>query len=230
MIDEKLIDVIKSRRSIRGFDLDRKVENKLIWKLIESANWAPSACNSQAWHFIVIDDQKILNDLVLRGLKKAKDTPVLILVFYRRYVKNQPINPYLDDQVQSASAAIQNLLLMAHNLGLRTCWVNGINAPMEKFLKIPFGYEFIAMIRLGYPSRSELVPQPRKYRIDDIISYNHFSLPRKDLSARSEVMFEKLINHYRKYRLFQLLKRFIPRSLKNKFRLNKDIQSFKKKQ
>lgn len=229
MIDEKLIDIIKSRRSVRSFDQSKEVKKELIWKIIESANWAPSACNSQAWHFIVIDDRSILNDLVEKGLKKAKDTPVLILVCYRRYVKKQPINPYLDDQVQSASAAIQNLLLTAHNLGLGTCWINGINIPVKNFLKIPFGYEFVAMIRLGYPSKSEPGQQPRKYAVDDIISYNQLTLPKKDLSTRPMVFIEKAMVFYRKSLLSRLLKAMIPGDLKKKIGLKKDIASFKKK-
>ena len=149
------------RRSIRDFDLNKKVEQEKIKKIIEAANWAPSACNGQAWHFIIIDEKKILDRLIKKGLLKAKDTPVVIFVYYRKYIKQKPINEYLPDHVQSASAAIQNMLLMAASLGLGTCWINSIGAKMHRFIKAPFGYEFIAMLRLGYPKKA-IKEQPRK--------------------------------------------------------------------
>jgi len=53
---EKLMDMlelIKSRRSIRNFE--KKIpEKRLIMECLEAATWAPSATNQQPWEFIVL--------------------------------------------------------------------------------------------------------------------------------------------------------------------------------
>ena len=53
----ELKEVIKARRSIRKYQ-DRPVEREKINACLEAARLAPSACNSQPWHYIVIDDPK----------------------------------------------------------------------------------------------------------------------------------------------------------------------------
>ena len=50
-----LLDLLKHRISIRDF-LDRPVERKEIMMCLEAARLAPSACNSQPWKFIVVDE------------------------------------------------------------------------------------------------------------------------------------------------------------------------------
>ena len=54
----ELIDAITTRRSVRKYQ-DKPVEREKINQCIEAARLAPSACNSQPWHFIVIDDPKV---------------------------------------------------------------------------------------------------------------------------------------------------------------------------
>ena len=51
------LQVIKMRRSIRSFE-KKDVENDIIKEILEAAMYAPSAGNSQPWHFIVIKDKK----------------------------------------------------------------------------------------------------------------------------------------------------------------------------
>ena len=54
---EKLIDVIKSRRSIRKY-LDKPVKRELIDEIISVAITAPTAANKQPWKLIIINNPK----------------------------------------------------------------------------------------------------------------------------------------------------------------------------
>ena len=45
------------RQSDRAFDPSRPVEKEKIMRILETARVAPSACNSQPWHFVVVDDE-----------------------------------------------------------------------------------------------------------------------------------------------------------------------------
>lgn len=59
----ELNNCIKSRRSIRKFLSDR-ISEADIKEIIESAVNAPSACNSQCWHFVAVQDTALKEKLV----------------------------------------------------------------------------------------------------------------------------------------------------------------------
>ena len=60
----ELENLIKTRRSIRNFT-DQPVSFELIKKIIKLGTYAPSACNIQGWHFIIIKDQKIKDNEII---------------------------------------------------------------------------------------------------------------------------------------------------------------------
>jgi nitroreductase len=67
------------------------------------------------------------------------------------------------NQLLSASALIQNLLLAAHERGLGTCWMTGPKY-MEKEINELFGItgkELVSIIPIGYPDQTPPAP-PRK--------------------------------------------------------------------
>ena len=54
----ELEQAILTRRSVRKYQ-DKPVEREKINACLEAARLAPSACNSQPWHYIVIDDPQV---------------------------------------------------------------------------------------------------------------------------------------------------------------------------
>ncbi|PKM82249.1 MAG: hypothetical protein CVU89_06290 [Firmicutes bacterium HGW-Firmicutes-14] len=167
-----IFDVIQQRRSVRNYN-EQKVSKQDINKLIEAAQWAPSACNKQAWRFIVLDDKDILKKIIDIGAATfLKKTQQAILVLY----ENQTDNLEYMDYIQSASAAIQNMMLKAHSMGIGTCWICHLPPKryLRKLLKIPSNYDPIALISIGYPLKGS-VPVSRKAESQDIICYNMFN-------------------------------------------------------
>ena len=80
----EVLQAIKTRRSVRKY-LDKPVEREKINECLEAARLAPSACNSQPWHYIVIDDPKVKEAFckeafsgVYAMTKWAEKAPVLI--------------------------------------------------------------------------------------------------------------------------------------------------------
>lgn len=65
---EALLELVKSRRSIRAFT-DRPVSDELVARVIEAARWAPSGANSQPWEFIVIRDQATKDKMAFWALQ-----------------------------------------------------------------------------------------------------------------------------------------------------------------
>lgn len=167
----ELKDAIKNRRSCRRF-LDKKIEPELIKQIIEAATFAPSACNIQGWRFIVISDQKLKEEVFKKGgAKFIQDAPLGILIAYDRRTDNLEYQDY----VQSAAAAVQNLLLTAFENDLGACWICHLpnKKDLARLFNISSSYDPIAYVALGYPAqKTETVL--RKYELDKLIGYNRF--------------------------------------------------------
>jgi len=80
------------------------------------------------------------------------------------------------------SAAIENILLEAHSLGLGACWVHGPVAStrdakkFKEILKIPTGmgeYKVIAYIAIGWPKEQRKHPRP-KLPLEDLVYWEEF--------------------------------------------------------
>ncbi len=174
--------VILDRRSIRKY-ADKPVEREKINACLQAALLAPSACNSQPWHYIVIDDPKVKEDFckeVFTGVyvmsKWAEKAPVLVAVVSDRGNFTSRIGNffrrtefYLVDQGISG----EHFVLRAHDLGLGTCWIGWLNSDKaEKFFKLPKGKKIEHLISVGYPAESPS-PRPRK-DFQESVSYNKY--------------------------------------------------------
>lgn len=140
-----LLNAIEERRSIRIFTKDT-VPTELIQKLLEAAVMSPSGENRQPWRFVVLENDKknefveILTDVLKKMNENGKKTSTfkrtigcirrsnaIILVFnansdHRESFKSTEDFDWIVD-IQSIGAAIQNMVLMAHALGLGALWV-----------------------------------------------------------------------------------------------------------
>ncbi len=160
-----ILTIIKSRRSIRKFKEDNIPED-LINKLLESAIYAPSEGNLQPWKFYVIRNRKIRIRLAKAALEQffISEAPVVIVVC-ADIIATSPygsrgINLYC---LQSTAAAIQNILLSAHSLGLGTCWVGAFDEKeASEILKLPSSLRPVAIIPVGYPAENPKTPFRKK--------------------------------------------------------------------
>jgi len=167
-----VFEAIKNRRSIRTFQ-DKPVPEELIEKIIEAGQWSPSACNRQAWKFIVIDSlevkERIIKETTAFFVRKA---PLLILVLY----SNRTDNFEYKDHLLSAAMAVQNMQLAAYSLGLGSCCVNNlpIKSRLRSILNIPRYYDPVSLVCVGFP---KVVPKPlkRKEKLMDIMCKDEFS-------------------------------------------------------
>ncbi len=146
--------LIYERRSIRHFD-NRPLTKELLDTILDAGRWAPSGLNNQPWRFAVIEDPKL--KLKLSELTKyhriIEEAPAIICVF----LDNKSLY-HREKDIQGIGAALQNMLLMAHSLGLGAVWLGEIlkNGDQAcKILELEPRYELMAVIATGYPA-SEL--------------------------------------------------------------------------
>jgi nitroreductase len=164
-----VLEAIYTRRSIRKYAAD-PVPEETIRELLGAAMMAPSAGNQQPWHFVVVTDKAQLEKVktVHPYVGMAPKAPLGILICGDEILEKFP-----GFWPQDCSAAMQNLLLAAHGLGLGAVWtgVYPYGDRIERFREIfglplhviPFGFAVI-----GYPDqkggRQERFRQERVHR------------------------------------------------------------------
>ncbi len=161
-------EAIEGRRSIRRFQT-RRVHKDLIGKILDSARWAPSSGNIQNWQFIVVEDKgkRLQLSEAAAGQSFVAIAPVDIVVC----VDNSNMDIFYGKRgvemysFQNSAAAIQNMLLTAHSLGLGSCWVGAFEEEaVKRILKIPDEIIPVAIIAIGYPAEKPPAPTRRELK------------------------------------------------------------------
>jgi nitroreductase len=168
-----VFDAIKLRRSIRRYKR-KEVEKEKLIRIIEAGRLAPSATNSQPWHFIVITNPEIKKRL---GESYPKDwfvnAPVIIVACAdpsKAWVRSDGEEYWKVD----VAIALQNMVLCAVEEGLGTCWIANFNEKIVKeVLGIPSGIRVVAMTPLGYPDEVKGEVHDRK-PVEEILHYEHW--------------------------------------------------------
>ena len=171
----QIIDIIKSRRSVREF-MDRPVEDDLIANILDAGRWAPSGLNNQPWRFVVVRDREIAGSLAgcTRYSSIVHSAPLLIAVFLDRDVMYDHTK-----DVQACGAAIQNMLLAAHGMGLGSVWLGELLNQKDKvrnILNAPGSLELMAVVAIGYPAAGGIRSSERR-EISGITSKERFGNP-----------------------------------------------------
>jgi nitroreductase len=179
------LEAIASRRSIRSFKAT-PIEEEKLRKILLAAAQAPSGKNRQPWRFVLVRDDKraemvrIMREGIANTKARGEDAgssessarvmeqaPVTVFVF-----NPQGLRPWLahsagqmfDDvvDIQSAGAAIQNMLLAAQGLGLGSLWMCDVFYAYEELCAwLGEKGEMIAAVALGYADESPAA-RPRK--------------------------------------------------------------------
>jgi 5,6-dimethylbenzimidazole synthase len=89
--DDDLLELVKRRRSIRGFKPE-PIPEDYIDKILEAARWAPSGANSQPWEFIVVKDKE-LRDKIVQLQKEYPIGRVMELTKKEEHRRASIINP-----------------------------------------------------------------------------------------------------------------------------------------
>jgi nitroreductase len=161
-------DLFKRRWSPRAFS-DRPVEAEKLRILFEAARWAPSSNNEQPWRFIVANKDnetewsRLLACLVEGNRKWAYRAPVLILSVAS--LNSQDDSTPNRHAFHDTGMAVENLVLQATALGFAVHQMAGFDVEKARAdLKIPSGYEPVAMIAVGYPGDLASLPDRLRER------------------------------------------------------------------
>ena len=156
-VDERL-GLFFGRRSIRLYS-SAAVSEAMVEKLLESAMAAPSAAGKDPWRFVVIRNRPTLLEIstaLPNGQMLASAALGIAVCGDLQAAHDQQLSYLLQD----CSAAVENLLLCAHILGLGACWLGvhpreqRVNA-LKRILSLPPSVIPVAAIAIGHPAESK---------------------------------------------------------------------------
>ncbi len=115
----ELKELLLKRRSVRNFT-DEPVSEEMIEELLHAAMSGPSACNKKPWEFYVVTNEEKIEELKSAS-KFSKYSAKLVIVVCGNLSRALPMQ-MADYWIQDCSAATENILLRATDLGLGAVW------------------------------------------------------------------------------------------------------------
>lgn len=134
-------EVIRTRRSVftQQFDPGKPVDDEIIWKMLQNANWAPTHKRTEPWRFTVFsgDQRKTLAERQSDIYKtyagaqfkqgkyeQLKRLPLLSSHVIVIGMKRNPVLPEMEE-IAAVACAVQNMALTAHAYGVGAYWSTG---------------------------------------------------------------------------------------------------------
>jgi len=181
---QSFLDLVRRRYSLRSYSA-KPVERDKIERCLEAGRMAPSACNSQPWHFVAVDEaeqvHRIAEACLLPGSKLNSFTasvPAFIAVVAEKpklsaalgsLVKNKAL--YLLD----LGMAAEHICLQAAEEGLGSCMLGWFNEKkIRRILQIPRSRRIPLLISLGYAPEDAKTPEKRRKSSAETISWNRY--------------------------------------------------------
>lgn len=177
-------DLITERQSVRKY-LDRPVEKEKIMQIAEAVRLAPSACNSQPWKLVIVNEPE-LKERVARATYSSAvafnrftlEAPVIAVLVIEKPKLISQIGGKIKDQEYphyDIGIAAAHFCLQATELGLGTCILGWFDEKqIRKLLQIPKSKKIGLLITLGYaPDDYKLRKKIRK-SVDEICSFNTY--------------------------------------------------------
>ena len=156
------LDCIRTRRSVRKYK-DKPVPWDNIVEILQAAKFAPFAGNIMNCKLIVVK-----NDDKRKSIAEAcsqqywmQDAPIHIVVVgepekMERSYGTRGVRLY---GIQGIAAAIENMLLAAHAIGLGACWIGTFDEDeIKRLCNLPEHVDLHAIITIGYADEHPEMP------------------------------------------------------------------------
>ena len=154
------LNLVSHRQSDRAY-FDKQVEEDKLLRCIEAARLAPSACNSQPWTFVVVNDKELKNKIADSTSNRllplnhfTKQAPVHIVIVQEFANLTSSIGRAIKDKdytLIDIGIAAEHFCLQAASEGLGSCMIGWFNEKKVKtLLNIPTNKRPLLIITLGY--------------------------------------------------------------------------------
>jgi len=153
------IDCILTRRSIRQYS-GEPVTGDQLHTILRAGFSAPTAMNTRPWHFVIVRDKTTLDAITNAHPYSKMLPPAGCGILVCGDAARNPNESYL---TEDCSAALENMLLAAHALGLGAVWL-GVHprqervAALRQLLNIPDGILPVGLMAVGVPAETREAP------------------------------------------------------------------------
>lgn len=166
------LELVRKRQSVRSY-LPGSLPRVVIDRCLEAARLAPSACNSQPWQFIVVDEPQLRKKLAEKAFAGiyainafAKEAPVLVAVIREKsgyFAALGGLCRGLPFGLVDIGIACQHFVLQAQEDGIGTCWLGWFDEmAVKKTLGISRDKKVDILISMGYPAEDTTREKVRK--------------------------------------------------------------------
>lgn len=170
------LKIAQTRQSCRSYDESREVEPEKLEAVLEAARLAPSACNSQPYHFTVCTGEaaKAAAEAVMgMGMNKfAAKAPVLIVVSEDAYNKTAAMGARVkgnDYRSLDIGIAVAYLTAEATAQGLGTCILGWLDdSKLRKICDLEQPVRLV--ISMGYPGEGDKLREKKRKTMDQLVS------------------------------------------------------------
>lgn len=179
----ELLSLIRYRQSCRNFDSTRPVERGKLMTTLEAAMLSPSACNSQPWRYVVVDEPQRVEQLAKcvqdNGMNKfAQDATAFIVAIEGNQNLTAKVGESLKNQKYSGiglGLSVAHLMLTATDLGLASCILGWFNErKLKMLLGIPKTRRIRLVVALGYAAPDDFLREKQRKKFDEVVSFNKF--------------------------------------------------------
>ncbi|WP_238915340.1 nitroreductase family protein [Clostridium sp. YIM B02555] len=175
---ENFFELVSKRQSCRKY-LDIAVEKEKLLKCIEAAQAAPSACNSQPWHFIVVNNKELaakvapcLQDKIMNKFTTQCQAFIIVIEENGNLTSRAgALMKHQDYRSIDLGIATEHICLAATEQGLGTCVLGWFNEKeLKKLLNVNAFKRIRLVIAIGYPEDGSVRKKVRK-NIDEISTF-----------------------------------------------------------
>jgi len=175
--------LVLNRQSDRSY-LDKPVEAEKLARILECARLAPSACNAQPWHIIVVDNAEIRTKIAdatserILGMNHfTKQAPLLLVLIEEDANMTSSFGGWIKRRhypLMDLGILAGHICLASAAEGLGSCMIGWFDeAKVKSACAIPASKRVQLIISLGY-SDAQTRTKIRK-PLEKIVSYNGYS-------------------------------------------------------
>jgi len=175
----EVYEAIRRRRSVRAYS-SKPIPDDVLERVKRAIRSAPSACNYQPWHFIIVKDAAVRQELVRlsNNQRWMLDAPVFVVACGLPLQAYKAMGGYGNSADLDVAIAIDHLTLAAVAEGLGTCWIGAFDeAGAKKLLGVPAKAKVVAIVPLGYPISADLnhpLDESRRKAASEIFSEDRY--------------------------------------------------------
>ena len=165
----EVFDAVRTVLAIRQFQ-DKPIPEAVVQQIVEAAHVTASSMNGQPWHFIIVQDKKMLRQLgtLARTGPYIAQAPLAIVVGMEQ-------SPYA---VSDASRAIQDMILTAWAQGIGSNWVGFENLQqINPVLGIPEEIAILAILPFGYPVATVGKGKKKRKPLSEVVHRERWNQP-----------------------------------------------------